>query len=90
MIMTKYDKRFEPVMLANGVQVKNRFMFAPMCDDSSADGKVTDQQVECIKRRAAHVGIADTGYAYVNDSGIQLNGQLSAAHDDDIPLPGLD
>ena len=85
MIMSKYDKLFEPVTLGNGVVVKNRFMFAPMCDDSSDDGRVTDQQVKYIQTRAAHVGIADTGYAYVNDSGIQLKGQLSAAHDADIP-----
>lgn len=83
--MGKYDQLFEPVTLANGVQLKNRFMFAPMCDDSSASGKVTDQQVRYMKPRAAHVGIADTGYAYVNDSGIQLPGQLSAAHDGDVP-----
>ncbi|WP_283587832.1 oxidoreductase [Limosilactobacillus viscerum] len=83
--MSKYDKLFEPVTLANGVQLKNRFMFAPMCDDSSDGGKVTDQQMRYMKPRAAHVGIADTGYAYVNDSGIQLPGQLSAAHDSDVP-----
>lgn len=60
-------------------------MFAPMCDDSSDGGKVTDQQMRYMKPRTAHVGIADTSYAYVNDSGIQLPGQLSAAHDSDVP-----
>ena len=83
--MAKYDKLFEPVTLGNGVQVKNRFMMAPMCDDSADHGQVIDQQLTYMKTRAAHVGIADTGYAYVNDSGIQVDGQLSAAHDEDIP-----
>lgn len=83
--MTKYAKLFEPVTLGNGVQVQNRFMFAPMCDDSADNGQVTAQQVNYMKTRAAAVGIADTGYAYVNDSGMQLPGQLSAAHDEDIP-----
>lgn len=83
--LSKYDRLFEKVKLTNGVELRNRFMMAPMCDDSSDGGKVTDQQVAYMKARAAHVGIADTGYAYVNDSGIQLSGQLSAAHDSDIP-----
>lgn len=82
--MTKYDKLFEPVTLGNGAQVKNRFMLAPMCDDSADHGQVTDQQIEYIRTRAAHVGLAVTGYAYVNDSGDQVSGQLSVAHDDDI------
>jgi 2,4-dienoyl-CoA reductase-like NADH-dependent reductase (Old Yellow Enzyme family) len=83
--VNSYKRLFEKVTLNNGVTVKNRFMFAPMCDDSSDHGKVTTQQIDYIKPRAAHVGLAVTGYAYVNDSGIQLQGQLSAAHDDDIP-----
>ncbi|MCV3296796.1 MAG: NADH-dependent oxidoreductase [Oenococcus sp.] len=83
--MSKYDKLFEKITLGNGTAVQNRFMLAPMCDDSSNGGKVTDQQVEYLRIRAANVGVADTGYAYVNDSGIQIQGQLSAAHDDDIP-----
>lgn len=83
--LSKYDKLFEKLTLANGVTVQNRFMLAPMCDDSSDDGKVNDQQLTYMKTRAANVGIADTGYAYVNDSGIQLRGQLSAAHDSDVP-----
>lgn len=58
--LSKYDKLFEKLTLANGVTVQNRLMLAPMCDDSSDDGKV-------------------------NDSGIQLRGQLSAAHDSDVP-----
>ncbi len=83
--MAKYDKLFEPVTLGNNVQVKNRFMLAPMCDDSANHGQVIDQQLAYMESRAAYVGIADTGYAYVNDSGIQVDGQLSAAHDSDIP-----
>lgn len=83
--MGKYDALFKPLKLANGVEVKNRFMLAPMCDDSSDNGQVTDQQLPYMKTRAAYVGIADTGYAYVNDSGAQLKGQLSVAHDSDIP-----
>lgn len=59
-------------------------MLAPMCDDSAENGQVTDQQLEYMKSRAANVGIAVTGYAYVNDSGDQVPGQLSVAHDEDI------
>lgn len=82
--MSQYDKLFEAIKLGNGISVQNRFMLAPMCDDSSANGQVNEPQVTYIQMRAADVGIATTGYAYVNDSGIQLPGQLSAAHDDDI------
>lgn len=80
----KYDKLFEKVTLGNGVVARNRFMLAPMCDDSSKKGKVDRQQIDYIRPRAAHVGLANTGYAYVNNSGIQLQGQLSAANDEDI------
>lgn len=83
--MTNYNKLFEPITLGNGVQVRNRFMLAPMCDDSADHGQVINQQVTYMEPRANYVGIADTGYAYVNDSGIQVDGQLSAAHDSDIP-----
>ncbi|MDY3300477.1 MAG: NADH-dependent oxidoreductase [Limosilactobacillus reuteri] len=82
--MSKYEMLFEPVTFSNGVQAKNRFMLAPMCDDSAENGQVTDQQLEYMKTRAANVGIAVTGYAYVNDSGDQVPGQLSVAHDEDI------
>lgn len=82
--MSNYDELFETVKLGNGTVAQNRFMLAPMCDDSSDDGKVNEQQITYMKMRAADVGIADTGYAYVNDLGIQLQGQLSAAHDDDV------
>lgn len=83
-MMTKYKKLFEPVTFSNGVKAQNRFMLAPMCDDSAENGQVTDQQLEYMKSRAANVGIAVTGYAYVNDSGDQVPGQLSVAHDEDI------
>ena len=82
--MTKYEKLFEPVTFSNGVKAQNRFMLAPMCDDSAENGQVTEQQLEYMKTRAANVGIAVTGYAYVNDSGDQVPGQLSVAHDKDI------
>lgn len=83
-MMTKYKKLFEPVTFSNGVKAQNRFMLALMCDDSAENGQVTDQQLEYMKSRAANVGIAVTGYAYVNDSGDQVPGQLSVAHDEDI------
>lgn len=83
-MMTEYKKLFEPVTFSNGVKAQNRFMLAPMCDDSAENGQVTDQQLEYMKTRAANVGIAVTGYAYVNDSGDQVPGQLSVAHDEDI------
>lgn len=82
--MNKYDELFKTIKLGNGTLVRNRFMLAPMCDDSSDNGQVNDQQVTYMQMRSTDVGIADTGYAYVNDSGIQLQGQLSVAHDADV------
>lgn len=82
--MSKYEKLFEKITFNNGTQAKNRFMLAPMCDDSAVNGQVIDQQLEYMRTRAANVGLAVTGYAYVNDSGDQVPGQLSAAHDEDI------
>ena len=34
-MMPKYGKLFEQVTFSNGVKAKNRFMLAPMCDDSA-------------------------------------------------------
>lgn len=82
--MSRYDRLFEPIQLGNGVQLRNRLMLAPMCDDSANNGQVTHQQNVYIGSRSKDMGIAVTGYAYVDDSGDQLPGQLSVAHDDDI------
>lgn len=79
-----FDKIFDSLTLPNGVKLSNRLMMAPMCDDSANQGKVTAQQLSYMKSRAANVGIAVTGYAYVNDHGIQVEGQLSASQDSDI------
>ncbi|MCH4130533.1 oxidoreductase [Lactiplantibacillus pentosus] len=79
-----YDKLLEPITFANGTQSFNRIMMAPMCDDSSDNGYVTAGQLTYMRARAANAGIMVTGYAYVNDSGIQVAGQLSAAHDDRV------
>ncbi|MDU5333175.1 NADH-dependent oxidoreductase [Enterococcus sp.] len=79
-----YDKFFDTITLPNGVKLSNRLMMAPMCDDSAEQGKVTEQQLSYMNSRAANVGIAVTGYAYVNDQGIQVEGQLSVSRDDDI------
>lgn len=36
-MMTKYGKLFEQVTFSNGAKAKNRFMLAPMCDDSAEE-----------------------------------------------------
>lgn len=81
----KYEKLFETVTLLNGVELKNRFVLAPLTHISSNDdGTISDVEIPFIEKRSKDVGLAINAASNVNDIGKAFPGQPSVAHDSDI------
>ena len=81
----KYEKLFETGTLPNGVELKNRFVLAPLTHISSNDdGTISDVEVPYIEKRSKDVGLAINAASNVNDIGKAFPGQPSVAHDSDI------
>lgn len=81
----KYEKLFETVTLPNGVELKNRFVLAPLTHTSSNDdGTISDVEIPYIEKRSKDVGLAINAASNVNDIGKAFPGQPSVAHDSDI------
>lgn len=82
---TKYEKLFETVTLPNGVELRNRFVLAPLTHISSNDdGTISDVEIPYIEKRSKDVGLALNAASNVNDIGKAFPGQPSVAHDSDI------
>ena len=81
----KYEPLFKSLTLPNGVEVRNRFVLAPLTHTSSNDdGTISDIELPYIEKRSKHVGIAINAASNVNDVGKAFPGQPSVAHDSDI------
>ena len=81
----KYEKLFETITLPNGVELKNRFVLAPLTHTSSNDdGTISDVEIPYIEKRSKDVGLAINAASNVNDIGKAFPGQPSVAHDSDI------
>ncbi len=81
----KYEKLFETVTLPNGVELKNRFVLAPLTHISSNDdGTISDVEIPYIEKRSKDDGLAINAASNVNDIGKAFPGQPSVAHDSDI------
>lgn len=81
----KYEKLFETVTLPNGVELRNRFVLAPLTHISSNDdGTISDVEIPYIEKRSKDVGLAINAASNVNDIGKAFPGQPSVAHDSDI------
>ncbi|WP_029055590.1 NADH-dependent flavin oxidoreductase [Staphylococcus sp. URHA0057] len=82
---SKYNRLFESVTLRNGVELKNRFVLAPLTHVSSNDdGTISDVELTYIEKRSKDVGLAINAASNVNDVGKAFPGQPSVAHDSDI------
>lgn len=82
--MSKYDVLLENVKLSNGVVLNNRFAMAPMIVfDADDDGRVTEEGIEFMKRRAKVGGLLIAGAIAVNSIGHGEKGQL-ALYDDSL------
>lgn len=86
---TKYQPLFEPLVLSNGISLKNRLVMAPMTNFASnnEDGTVTDEELSYYKRRIGGVSMVVTAVAYVTPEGKGFHGEIGA--DNDIQIPGL-
>jgi 2,4-dienoyl-CoA reductase-like NADH-dependent reductase (Old Yellow Enzyme family) len=82
----KYAPLFESFTFANGVQLKNRIIMAPMTNFSSnPDGTVTDAEVNYYARRSSGVGVVITACTYVTANGKGFHGEFGADRDELIP-----
>lgn len=77
-----------PIILPNGVQIKNRVVLAPMTEQMAfQDGTVSLEEITYMQQRAGGVGLLITPVAYINKEGKGFEGQLGA--DDDSKIAGL-
>ncbi|GAB3058871.1 NADH-dependent flavin oxidoreductase [Salinicoccus sesuvii] len=82
---TKYAPLFESVQLPNGVELKNKFVLAPLTHVSSNDdGTPTDAEIEYMRKKSDGVGLALTAATNVTDLGKAFPGQPSIVRDSDI------
>lgn len=78
--MTTY---LTPFTLKNGVELRNRYVMAPMTTYSAnADDTVSDAEITYYRERSYGVGAVITACAYVIPSGKGFPGQISAHSDD--------
>jgi 2,4-dienoyl-CoA reductase-like NADH-dependent reductase (Old Yellow Enzyme family) len=84
-----YKTLFEPLALARGPAMKNRFMVAPLTNrQSHADGRLSDEEIHWLTLRAkGGFGLVMTAAAHVQPVGQGFGGQLGVF--DDAHLPGL-
>lgn len=83
-----YQPLFQPITLPNGIELDNRFVLSPMITNSStAEGLVTEEDLNYAKRRALSAPLQITGAAYIEVYG-QLFEYGFSIHDD-RSIPGL-
>lgn len=86
--MTSASSLFEPLVLAEGVTLRNRVVMAPMTTWASNDDlTVSDGEIAWYRRRAGGVGMVITGCTHVSPEGIGFTHEFGS--DDDRFMPGL-
>lgn len=81
----KYEPLFESYTLPNGVEIRNRFVLAPLTHVSSnEDGTISEDELKHMELRSKDVGISVSAASNVTDIGKGFPGQPSVAHDSDI------
>ncbi|RQN40278.1 NADH:flavin oxidoreductase [Paraburkholderia tropica] len=80
------SKLFEPLTLAHGPAMKNRFMLAPLTNQQSApDGAATDYDVDWVRRIAlGGYALVQTCAATVQGTGRAFKGQLGIHSDEQL------
>ncbi|MFP3919644.1 NADH-dependent flavin oxidoreductase [Lysinibacillus telephonicus] len=82
----KYKELLSPYTFANGIELKNRIVMAPMTNYSSnPNGTVTDAEVNYYARRSRGVSMVITACAYVTPNGKGFHGEFGADNDEMIP-----
>jgi 2,4-dienoyl-CoA reductase-like NADH-dependent reductase (Old Yellow Enzyme family) len=82
-----YDSLFQPLALARGPAMKNRFMLAPLTNQQShVDGRLSDEEIHWLTLRAkGGFGLVMTAAAQVQPVGQGFPGQLGIFSDDHLP-----
>ncbi|WP_066047863.1 NADH-dependent flavin oxidoreductase [Robertmurraya korlensis] len=82
----KNEDLLSPFRFANGVEIKNRIVMAPMTNFSSnPDGTVTDAEVSYYARRSKGVSMVITACTYVTANGKGFHGEFGGDRDEFIP-----
>lgn len=82
----KYTPLFEPFILSNGVQLKNRIVMAPMTTFSAnPDDTASDEEIAYYAARSGGPGMVITACAYVQANGKGFEGQFAVDRDTMIP-----
>lgn len=82
----KYKPLFEPLTLANGVQLKNRVVMPPMTTFSAnLDDTASEAELEYYAARSNGPSMVITACAYVQANGKGFEGQFAADRDSMIP-----
>lgn len=77
---------FEKYKLAKQIELRNRFVMAPMTTYSAnEDDTVSDEEIAYYKERASGAGMIITACAYVAANGKAFPGQIAAHEDQYIP-----
>ncbi|SDN31293.1 2,4-dienoyl-CoA reductase [Paenibacillus sp. yr247] len=85
---SSYSSLFESFQLKSGVELKNRFVMAPMTNCSSnEDGTVSSAELAYYARRCQGVSMVITANTYVTPNGKGFPGQFSG--DSDAMIPSL-
>ncbi|MGV3041601.1 NADH-dependent flavin oxidoreductase [Staphylococcus rostri] len=80
-----FQPLFQPLTLANGSTLKNRFVLAPLTHTiSNEDGTVSDREVAYMDSRTKGIGLGITAASYTNVEGQAFPGQPSISKDEDI------
>lgn len=83
---SKYTPLFQPFSFANGAQLKNRLVMAPMTNFSSnPDGTVSEAEVNYYARRSKGVSMVVTACTNVTPNGKGFKGEFAADRDEMIP-----
>lgn len=81
-----YKPLFEKYTLSNGVELKNRYVIAPMTTYSgNPDGSVSNQELQYYERRASEPGMFITACIAVSKSGLCFPGQFIGYTEEIIP-----
>ena len=80
-----FEPLFETLKLPNGLELRNRFVLAPLTHESSNDdGTINDDVITYMAQRSSDVSLALTAASNVTDLGKAFPGQPSVAHDSDL------
>ena len=76
---------FNPVLLPNGITLKNRIMMAPMTTCSGFyEGSVTHDLIEYYRARAGEIGTIIVECGFVDNKGLAFPGAIGLDNDDKI------